>query len=474
MIHAPLLALALVAGLPADEDVAAALADAKTLPEGAAAQVRYLSLSTVPPADRAEAAAVVSFALQHVSRSPVIVLPARVSDRLIRIDLAAVCPDPADLSEWSAVWESLGASEPYYHLRTAVLDPAAKPAPATEVYTDGGWLDLEAAAELRALTGSAVPIVDARWWVHHAMLPPLYYQFAGIPETRSAWYESLGLDPKLAEVGGQYAYRGANVVRSNVTGKPRAIERVAAPAGALWITFDSIRVDGVHDPFRDPTLTESFRYDAGEYIAARPNGFHEYFIADAAGKRVDVVDPFIATDQTLGLAGALQPAGSCVRCHTAAAGDDGLRPFTDQQGVLAERAGLQAAAPETAAKLANYYGRQDKLARDLDRDREDYGAAVAQATGGLSPQAAGQAFGRLDASYRALVTPEQATFELGMAAGGLETLVARTPEPVLHLLAVGYPVDRGQWESGFHAIAIAAVESATPPPPPEKPEEPSP
>lgn len=465
MTHA-LLALALVAALPAAEDVSAALADARALPEGAAAQVRYLSLSTVAPTDRAEAAVAVSFALQHVSRSPVIVLPVRVSDRLLRLDLAAVAPVAEERVEWVAVWESLGAADPYYHLRTAVLAGAKEP---TEVYTDGGWLDLEAAAELRKLTGSAVPILDARWWVAQALVPPVYYQLAGIPATKAEWYATLGVDP--ATIRDEYAHRGANLIRSGVTGKPRRLSRWPTPSGGVWNTYDVKRADGVHDPFRDPTFGGAFDYDAGEYIAARPNGFHEYFIADAQGQRVDVVDPFIATDTTLGLAGALQPAASCIRCHNAAETDSGLKPFADVQSrLLASGADLTAADPETAARLAQFYGRQDRLQREAARDREDYAEAVAQATGGLTPFAAAAAWARLDASYRAPFTADQACLELGLlpeptAQAALGKVLRKSADPVSLMLCAGLAVDRGQWEASYPLAALAVAESTPKPAP---------
>lgn len=475
MIHA-LVVVAALAGVPSAEDVSAALADARALPDGAAPAVRYLSLSTVPPTERAEAAAVVSYALQHVSRSPVIVAPARVADRLLRLDLTLVAPVTEERVEWVAVWESLGARDPYYHLRTEVLAGEKEP---TEVYTDGGWLPLDAAAELRALTGSAVPILDARWWVQQALLPPAYYQFAGIAESKSAWYASLGVDP--GTIRDEYAHRGANLIRSGVTGKPRRLSRWPTPAGAVWNTYDVKRADGVHDPFRDPTFGGSFDYDAGEYIATRPNGFHEYFIADAQGQRVDVVDPFIATDSTLGLAGALQPAASCIRCHNAAESDQGLKSFSDVQSTLLSGvADLSAADPETAARLAQFYGRQDRLQRELARDREDYAEAVALATGGLTPFAAGAAFSRLDASYRAPVTAEQACLELGLLPEpngpvALKLVLKSATDPVLLLLIGGHSVDRGQWEASYPLAALAIAEAASEPPanpvPPSEPTE---
>src|SRR4051812_16992190 len=77
------------------------------------ADTRYLTLYSLPPGQRADAAAVVSFVLNSVSRAAVIIRPELVpgtQGRLLRFALSSygIPPD---------VWEALAAEDPYFHLR---------------------------------------------------------------------------------------------------------------------------------------------------------------------------------------------------------------------------------------------------------------------------------------------------------------------------------------------------------------------
>lgn len=143
---------------------------------------------------------------------------------------------------------------------------------------------------------------------------------------------------------------------------------------------------------------------------------------------------------------------SCVRCHV----EDGLRPFAnDQRRLLQGRVTLSAEQPENADRLAAFY--LSNIDRRLQRDRDDYAAAVAACTGGMTPAEAARALGE---AYRAyvddLVTPEQAARELGLSPTQLVAVLSASDDPVILALCEGLAVQRQQWESSYAQAAILA------------------
>lgn len=461
------LIVAAVCVTPADE-VRACLVDLERhVPPSRWTTTRYLSLYAVPPSEREAAAGVVSFVVNSTSRSSVIVVPDEVpgsEGRLSRIDLMRLAPRQRERREWSAVWERLVAFDPYFHLRTEVLDPDTKKR--REVFTDGGWLDLAEAAELRRRTASAGALLRGDWFVARASVPPFYYLLAGVPAQKDVWHRRLGLD--AAVITELEANRGANLFRSGVTAKLRRLSRWPAPLGALWNTYDSAEQSPEEDVFRNPTF--GVRFDAGEHIATRANGLHEYALFDAAGRRQDAVPVEITVDDTVHPPAALVPMLSCVRCH---ASEDGLRSFADDQsrllsrGPAGDRGGVELFSddPRLVEQLAAFYGRQEQLERELKRDREDYREAVAAACGGRSPAEVGQALGRIVKQYAGdLVTPEVACRELGIdaerdASGArLPGVFAQSGDPVVLALYRGIAVQRAQWEASFSTAAVMAAE----------------
>ena len=100
--------------------------------------------------------------------------PALVSPTLVRFSIGQYAPRADEFAAWFGAWEKLAESDPYFHLRTEIAvgsakrepissKPAKAPPLATKIVTtDGGWVDLQAAARLRAAninprTGLAAP-----------------------------------------------------------------------------------------------------------------------------------------------------------------------------------------------------------------------------------------------------------------------------------------------------------------------------
>lgn len=393
---------------------------------------QYLSLYNVADSEREVATAVVAYVANTVSRSSTIASVA-VSGNLIRVDRDAFVIS-------REAWEALGSEDPYWHFRTRIADP--KTGKVSVVFTDAPHVDLTAAAELRAMTGSAAGILRADWFVAKASQPPHYYKLAAIPSDIGGWYKAIGIDTKtIVEL---QANRGANLFRREPTQKPGRISRYAGPLGAVWQTFDGREDDPDKDPFRNPTFRGKF--DAMETIAARPNGLLSYGLYDDKGQRQDAAPDDIAKDHS-------DPAGdgrlvamlSCVRCHTT----EGYRGFSDDLTALANSGVDLHLSAKDAAQLAAFYGKQEQLAKEMRRDMEDYAAAVKLATAGkLTANQIPAALGKIvrDQQYDT-VNNAKAMRELGV-----DTLAPLFGSTDVYLLAIatGHEVSRKQWEASFN------------------------
>ena len=111
--------------------------------------------------------------------------------------------------------------------------------------------------------------------------------------------------------------------------------------------------------------------------------------------------------------------------------------------------------PQNAQRLAEFY--DSDLGKQLRRDREDYAAAVATATAGLTVAETAAALARLFGGYvDELVTPQTAAAELGLT-GELREALATSRDPVILALCEGLAVQREQWESSFAEAALLAA-----------------
>jgi hypothetical protein len=305
---------------------------------------------------------------------------------------------------------------------------------------------LEAAAQLRSAAASSGAIVRGDWLVAELAAPPWYYRFTGIPEKEVDFFTLLGLD--LEVVLRLRADRGANMIRSNVTRQVRRLARRQSPLGGAWQTYDVSTSLADRDPFRN---LFAFNYEAGEHIAAKPNGLHYFALYNAEGDRQDAVPAAVARDTSDPMGdGQVVPMLSCVRCHR----ESGLRPFTnDQRRLLAGNVELFTERPQDAERLAAFYGRD--LGKHLDRDREDYDEAVALLSSSLEPAEIAPALAAVYRRYAyELVSLERASDELGCHAPALAARFRASHDPVLLALAVGLAVGREQWEASFAEAAI--------------------
>src|SRR5690606_357029 len=131
------------------------------------------------------------------------------------------------------------------------IDPRTRKA--ATVYTDGGWVDLQLAAELRTRTGSGGALLRADHFITRAATTSRgghYYRLAGVPAREADFYRLLGVDVKTIDV--LQADAGANMIRSGVTLKLRRLARRPGPLGGAWITYDVEQSTAERDPLRNP------------------------------------------------------------------------------------------------------------------------------------------------------------------------------------------------------------------------------
>ncbi len=447
-----LLVCALLGVGPADE-LRAALADVQTcVPVYERQGVRYASFYALPADRRAEGAAVLSFVLNTVSQSSVIVDIEEVPGterRLWRVRWDRYGHTTAD-------WDRIASEDPYWHQRLPLED--AKKDKNQAVFIDGPWLPAAAAAKLRAETASAGAILRGDFLIARVSTTldgGHYYRLTNIPDNEARFFKDLGVD--VSAIGKLGADAGANLIYSRVTHQVRRVVRRPGPLGGAWHTYDVERSTAERDPLRNPF---EFAFDAGEHIAAAPNGLHRFALYDAKGKRQDSVPDRIAKDTSDPHgAGIIAPMLSCVRCHV----EDGLRPFTnDQQRLLSGNVDLLTARPREAERLADFYG--GDLDRWLKRDREDYAATVGRAAQGFAVKDVSAALGRIYSEYvDSLVTPEQAAHELGVEPSTMVEAIKASHDAALLALVEGISVQREQWTAAFAEAAVLTTQSTSAP-----------
>ncbi|MEX2138674.1 MAG: hypothetical protein WD894_05395 [Pirellulales bacterium] len=438
---------------PATE-LAAAMADLEQLHHDKQPTTRYLSLYAIPANRRDEVAAVASYTLNALSRSRAILQPKRITDSLLRFDIEHYTTNKTAADEWRAAWERIVAVDPYWHIRTEILQ-RKNDARRETVTVPGGWTNLADAARLQALTGSAGALLRADHFIATATIAPRYYEFAGVAAREVDFLKSLGVDPKTIEK--LRANAGANLILSGVTQKPRRIVWQQGPLGGVYSTLDVERVAAERDPIRRPLSADglAFEYDASEWFAMRANGLWLTALYNRAGQRQDSVPDRVAKDTSDPAAdGIIVPLLSCIRCHR----EGGLRPFRDDQhSLLAEGIELRTLRAKDAQRAAEFYD-EPRLQRQIEFDRETYSRAVARATAGMRPPNLADALaGAVREFLYTPVTLEQAARELGIDAESMRRALTSSRDPILLMLRQNRPVLRGQWESSFAEAAVLAA-----------------
>ncbi|MBV9121872.1 MAG: hypothetical protein JO112_00765, partial [Planctomycetes bacterium] len=391
---------------PADA-VAAAWKDAQTLPEGIQPLTRYLSLYNIPPQERADAAKVLSFHANSLSREPDIVPPALVAEgTLLRINLA-------DYGWDAKTWDKLAATDPYFHIlvqteETFEQEYGHYAADSRFVVTEtrpekrqvrkaalAPWL-AETDAQKEALAGlvkgthSQGPVLRADWFFRKTAIQEGdqvgYYDFLGVGKKQADFEQVVGADLDLAKRL-KKEMAGA-VLRSTVALNNRRLVRFGTVSGSYWATLDAKTSVDKRNFAR--VLDDGFAFDATEIIASLPDGLHGYFLVNAKGERQDTAPDFIASDSTASGTDRRVHAGlSCVRCHGPVAGIQEIDDWVRQ--LVAPPLALQSPDYDQLRRLRQLY--LSDLGRQVQKDQEQYTEAV-KLTNGLTPQANARLYAR--------------------------------------------------------------------------------
>ena len=223
-------------------------------------------------------------------------------------------------------------------------------------------------------------------------------------------------------------------------------------------TFDSKIVAGKNDPLENPVLG-TLKFDGSELIAGMPKHYNgqggslqAYFLADAKGNAVNVAPVDLVKDSE-GVRGPdIRNHLDCIVCHTS-----GMQMPT----VNAYREYLIGGAKiyadkHTKRELERLY--ESPFVKELDRQNEDYAAAV-KLVNGLTPEKNAAEFVACIKAYDAPVTLAQAAREvystpeeLRLAIGGYAPTLKLTAR--LSMLAEGQPISRDQWKLNVGQVVL--------------------
>ncbi|MBX7219601.1 MAG: hypothetical protein K1Y36_06625 [Blastocatellia bacterium] len=298
---------------------------------------------------------------------------------ILRIDLR-------DLNWTSSQWDSILGEYPY-GVRTPLGDSIGR------------------------TTGVAVPYVRADWFAATASRPPLYHTLLGLPQTLRELERTLGIevDRNLAE---ERNVVRAGIRNSGVSQNQRVVERHSSPYGAYWRSYDFKTNLGNQNVFQDPLR---IRPDGGEVIFNLPNGLQAYYIADAAGRRIDAAPVDIVADRTHPEDPVVRTGISCIACHT-----EGMKRFKDDVRGVAQTLG----SAVDREKLAALYPPQEKLDRLLEQDAATFRRAVEALGSTVSGTARNEPIWALAERFRSDLTTSQAAAEAGLSQPDFLTRLA--------------------------------------------------
>lgn len=409
-------------------------ADLASLPPNLRPVTRYFTLGSVPSVDRERWTKVLSFHCNALSTESDIVSPVIVPNAagsILRVNLL-------DYGWKTETWEALAEVEPYFHAKLEQETDGLVDQWFARKGADGKWYDYEkrqvpgkvkknritaiapwvavtpasslAAQQAVELSGSAIPIVDGRWFIWQTAIQtdrkPGYYDFIGIKD-KATFDALIGFDAKLAEKAKRVEMLEA-VAESIVTLQPRRIGAFPAISGSYWQTFDNREAVDEHNPLR--ILNGGFKFDATEVFGHLPNGLMMWGLFNADGVRQDTAPDFIASDATAHGTDRRVHAGlSCVRCHGV---HSGIQPVDGwARGLFKGPLKLQSPDYEKLKDLRQKYLRD--LQGPMATARQTYSDAIKQACG-LEAKELAAAYGQAFAEYDVPVTVERAARDAGL------------------------------------------------------------
>jgi hypothetical protein len=394
-------------------------------------RMRYIDLSNLANSGYGsdqlqEVREAVSMLMNSLSRGRSVIAPAAVDKQklIYRIDLRDYLWD-------SATWTQLEAAYPY----AVIYDQDSRLFPADEV----------SAEQIRSETNTQIPMIQGDWFVSHASRPPLYYSLLQLPDTLGGLEQLLGVDIQR-NIDTEQVQR-AGFANAGPSQNNRVIERheLGGNRGALWLSYDFSSNLDLKNVFSHPL---DFQEDGGEMIFNLENGLQGYFVANAAGLRLDKAPTNVVQDPA-SRDGAVESGLSCMNCHQT----DGQLPKFDEIRDFQLSAGANAQQIESV--LAVYVPRAE-LQTVFDADQNRYRTArAALGIGKLTNSSMHQ----LDDRHLGLLDLDNVAAVVGLPASDVKRAIDASPQAfppeIVTLRTQGGGIQRDSFES----IIAATIEA---------------
>lgn len=363
-------------------------------------RMRYIDLSTLSNGgtsaeDLQIYREAVAMLINSLSRGRSVIAPAAIdaSKLLYRIDLRDYLWD-------ETTWRQLEESYPY----AVIYDRDSRLFPYDEV----------TAEQIRLETATQIPVIQGDWFISHASRPPLYYSLLNLPDTLQGLEQQLGVDVQR-NIDTEQVLR-AGFANAGPSQNNRVIERheLGGNRGALWLSYDFADNLANRNIFANPI---DFQEDGGEMIFNLDNGLQGYFIANAAGRRLDKAPNNVVQDPAA-RDGAVEAGLSCMNCHQV----DGQLPKFDEIRDFQLNAGANAQEIE---KVLALYVPRDELQAAFDADQNRY--RNARAALGIK-RMTNTTMHQLDDRHLGIINIDGVAAVIGLRADELKRAIDASPQ----------------------------------------------
>ncbi len=298
-------------------------------------------------------------------------------------------------------------------------------------------------SRLQTVLSTAVPSVNADWFIATAASPPLYNALLSLPETDLQLENRLEVDVKnnISTSPGLRVSR-AGFVNSGVSNHNRVVERHTSRYGAYWKSYDFAGSVGTQNIFTHPL---AFTHDGGEIIFNLPNGLQGYYLVDGTGRRLDeapisIVSNPAASDPTV------RNGLSCIGCHT-----EGMKEFTDEVRAVIESDTRPSYNKAHALRLYVEKSEMDDL---VNGDMKRYQRAL-QSTGGDTSDV--EPVSRFHEAFHSPLDLHHASASVGLEPQVFLSKIHENAglQSAGLLVLDGGQIKRDTWTSSFQDIMLA-------------------
>jgi hypothetical protein len=212
--------------------------------------------------------------------------------------------------------------------------------------------------------------------------------------------------------------------------------------GAFWLSYDFSSNLDIKNVFAHPL---DFKQDGGEMIFNLDNGLQGYFIANAAGTRLDKAPSNVVQDPA-SRDGAVEAGLSCMNCHQ----QDGQLPKYDEIRAFALNAG---ANPQEIDKVLALYVPASELMVVFNDDQNRY--RTARTALGIS-KLTNTSMHELDDRHLGLLDLNGVAAVIGLPASDLKRSIDASPQAlppeIVPLRTQGGGIQRDSFESVVGAL----------------------